>query len=233
MATFLLIPGAGGAAWSWHLVARALQTRQHVAVAVDLPADDDEAGLTDYARTAADAAPEGVRDAVVVGQSMGALTAPLLCQLLPVRLLVLLNPMIASPGESGGEWWQATRQQEALEANARLLGLDPATLEDPRVIFGHDVPAELFAEAGRRMRDQSSRPFADPWPLARWPDVPTRVLVGRQDRFFPPEMQRRLARERLGVAVDEVDGSHSAMLSRPEQVADALDAYARDLAATP
>lgn len=229
MATFLLIPGAGGAAWSWHLVVRELRARSHRAVAVDLPADDDEAGLTAYARAAAAAAPVGASDVIVVGQSMGAFTAPLLCELLPVRLLVLLNPMIPVPGESGGQWWVSTRQQESLEANARLLGLDPVTFDDPGVVFGHDVPSGLFAEAGRRMRDQSARPFADPWPLQSWPDVPTRVLVGREDRFFPLEFQRRLARERLGLDLDEVDGSHSAMLSRPEQVADALHGYVREL----
>ncbi|SOC54305.1 alpha/beta fold hydrolase [Ornithinimicrobium cerasi] len=229
MTTFLLIPGAGGAAWSWHLVARGLHARGHRAVAVDLPADDEEAGLTAYARVAAACAPGGTAPLVVVGQSMGALTAPLLCDLVPVALLVLLNPMIPAPGETGGEWWEVTRQRQAMEAEALRLGLDATTLEDPAVVFGHDVPPELLAEAGRHTPDQSSRPFLDPWPLTAWPDVPTRVLVGRDDRFFPLAFQRRLARDRLGLDVDEVGGSHSAMLSRPDEVAARLDRYAREL----
>jgi pimeloyl-ACP methyl ester carboxylesterase len=64
--------------------------------------------------------------------------------------------------------------------------------------------------------------FAQPWPLAAWPDVPTRFLQGRDDRFFPLEFQRRLARERLGLDVEELPGGHLIALSRPRELADAL-----------
>jgi pimeloyl-ACP methyl ester carboxylesterase len=43
--TFVLIPGAGGAAWYWHRVVPLLQAAGHDAIAVDLPADDPAAGL--------------------------------------------------------------------------------------------------------------------------------------------------------------------------------------------
>ena len=43
--TFILIPGAGGSAWYWHLVAPKLQERGHEAIPVELPAADDRAGL--------------------------------------------------------------------------------------------------------------------------------------------------------------------------------------------
>ena len=32
---------------------------------------------------------------------------------------------------------------------------------------------------------QSDTPFDQPWPLDGWPDVPTRVIVGSEDRLFP------------------------------------------------
>ena len=51
-------------------------------------------------------------------------------------------------------------------------------------------------------------PLDEPWPLAAWPDVPTRVLVGRHDRMFPLDFQRRVARERLGVEAEAVGGGH-------------------------
>lgn len=231
MATFVLIPGAGGSAWSWHLVEHELRARGHVTIAVDLPADDDGAGLDAYVGTAVGAVPEDADDVVVVAQSMGGLTAPLLCTHVPVRLLVLLNAMIPRPGETGGEWWRATGQREAMEAHARTLGLTLAELEDPAMLYGHDVPPDLFAEAGRQERDQSGRPFADPWPLHTWPDVPTRVVTGRDDRMFPRDFQHRLASERLGLTPDDVDGGHLATLSHPEQVAGLLDRYAAELVA--
>ena len=67
--------------------------------------------------------------------------------------------------------------------------------------------------------------MTQPWPLDAWPDVPTRVLVGRDDRLFPAGFQRRVARERLGVEVDEIRGGHLLALSEPELLVERLDAY--------
>ena len=69
---------------------------------------------------------------------------------------------------------------------------------------------------------QSGAPFEEPWPLAAWPDVPTEVLVAREDRFFPAAFQARVARERLGVTPRLLPGGHLVALSRPEELADAL-----------
>jgi pimeloyl-ACP methyl ester carboxylesterase len=59
-----------------------------------------------------------------------------------------------------------------------------------------------------------------------WPDVPTRVLICRDDRLFPTGFLRRVARERLGITPDEIDGGHTPALSRPHELADRLEAYA-------
>ena len=45
MTTYVLIPGAGGDAWYWHLLEPELRGWGHDVVAVDLPAGDDWAGL--------------------------------------------------------------------------------------------------------------------------------------------------------------------------------------------
>ena len=55
MTTFILIPGAGGAAWYWSRVAPLLTAAGHEAIAVDLPADDPAAGLSAYADLVVDA----------------------------------------------------------------------------------------------------------------------------------------------------------------------------------
>ncbi len=70
MARYLLIPGAGGAAWYWHRLAPELHRRGHDVTAVDLPAGDERAGLREYADAVIDAAGPG-GDLVVVAQSMG------------------------------------------------------------------------------------------------------------------------------------------------------------------
>ena len=48
------------------------------------------------------------------------------------------------------------------------------------------------------------------------------MLAGRDDRFFPLDFQRRVARERLGLDVVELPGGHLNALSEPEAVASAL-----------
>jgi len=86
---------------------------------------------------------------------------------------------------------------------------------DPIAVFCHDLTAELAAEAGRHVRDQSQSPFQRPWPLPAWPDIPTRFLACRHDRFFPIEFQRRVVRQRLGIVPDEMDGGHLPALAHP------------------
>lgn len=230
MTTYLLIPGAGGAAWYWHRLVPELRRRGHPAIAVDLPAADDRAGLPEYvdaaARQYADAAADGAGqrdDLVVVGQSMGGLTAPLLCGRLPVTRLVLLNAMIPAPGETGHEWWTNTGQDEARRECDRREGRDPDGPFDPLVYFLHDVPDDITMQALSVETPQSATPFERPWPRDAWPDVPTTVLSSVNDRFFPAEFQARVARQRLGITPETLPGGHLVALSRPEELARALD----------
>ena len=140
--TFILIPGAGGTAWYWSRLAPLLHDAGHDAVAVDLPGDDDGAGLAEYARIVIDAA--GDRDeVVVVAQSLGGFTAPLVLAPLQARSLVFVNAMIPVPGERAGEWWANTRALDARMAAARVGGYGDFDLA---TYFLHDVAPEVVAE---------------------------------------------------------------------------------------
>lgn len=227
MATFALIHGGGDAGWSWHLVAAGLEARGHVAVAPDLPADDDSLTIEDYADAVAEAVGER-RDVVVVGHSFGAFTAPLVAARLPVDALVLLAGMIPVPGEPPERWWDEAGYGAAVEAqSARDGGLTGN--DDPYVSFYNHVPPALAEEALRRERAHPSQTAMEqPWPLAEWPDVPTRFIVCADDRFFPVGFLRSLARERLEVVADEVPGGHCAMLSHPAEIVALLAGYAEE-----
>jgi pimeloyl-ACP methyl ester carboxylesterase len=214
--TFVLIPGAGGAAWYWHRVVAELERRGREAVAVQLPAADESAGLAEYTETVVQVIGDR-RRIVLVAQSMGGFTAPLVCERVPVDLLVLVNAMVPRPGETGHEWWTAT----GWEAEVGDLDFEEA--------FFHDVPADVMEEAQSEEPPQAGTPFDEPWPLGSWPDVPTRFVQGRDDRFFPLAFQRRVVRERLGLELDEVPGGHLAALSRPVELVDALERLARQV----
>ncbi len=219
--TFILVPGAGGDSWYWHRVVPLLVTAGHQAVAVGLPASDDSSGLVEYAEVIESVA-AGHDDVTLVAQSLGGLSAPLVAARRPIRELVLVNAMIPAPGETGGDWWINTDQSAARAVKAERDGRVLRDDFDVVAEFLHDVPQEIVAEALQRGDpQQSDRPFADPWPLVSWPDVPTRVVAGADDRFFPVEFQRRVAAERLGLEVDVLPGGHCLALSQPA----ALSAY--------
>jgi pimeloyl-ACP methyl ester carboxylesterase len=217
VATFVLIHGAGDVGWYWHLVEAGLRARGHDTIAPDLPCEDDSAGLPEYADTVAGAIGERA-DPVVVAQSLGGFVAPLVCDRVAVKLLILVAPMIPAPGEAPADYFAHTRYGE--EARERY--------DDTIALFYQDVPPELADEALGRGRTQSEARLGEPSPLRAWPPVPTRVLIGRDDRLFPTGFLRRVARERLGITPDEIDGGHTPALSRPRELVDRLEAYAAE-----
>jgi pimeloyl-ACP methyl ester carboxylesterase len=230
-ATYVLVPGAGGQAVTWHRLVPELRRRGHDALAVELPAADDSAGLAAYADAVVEAA-AGRGPVVLVAMSMAGFSAPLACDRLPVELLVLLNAMVPRPGETAGDWWADTGQARARAEFAASQGRTPSDPLDVQEEFFHDLPPEavaLLMAAGEPV--QSDTPFGEPWPLDRWPDVPTRFLQGRDDRLFPLAFQRGVVRDRLGIEVDEMPGGHLLALSRPAELADRLEAYRAELLA--
>ncbi|HKE72034.1 MAG TPA: alpha/beta fold hydrolase [Acidimicrobiales bacterium] len=222
MATFVLIHGAGDVGWYWHLVARELEAAGHDVVAPDLPCEDDAAGLPEYTDAVVEAVGDR-RDLVVVGQSLGAFTAVLVCERLPVDTLVFLAPMIPAPHEAPAEHWDNTRYRD--EPRERY--------DDTVELFYQDVPAPLVAEALSRGRGQSEARLGEPAAFDAWPDVPTRVILCRDDHLLPPAFVRRVARERLGITPDEIDGGHTPALSRPGALAAQLLGYLDGATAPP
>ena len=132
MATYVLIHGAGDSAFYWHLLAPELRERGHEVVAMDLPCDDESAGLSEYT----DAVVQAIGDhteLVLVAQSFGAFTAPLVCARVPVELMVLVAGMVPLPGEKGEDWPANTGYEQARRAGCgrprrdrRLLPRRPA-----------------------------------------------------------------------------------------------------------
>ena len=214
MATFVLIHGAGDSSWYWHLVEPELCARGHDVVAPDLPCEDDSAGLWEYADAVVDAIGER-RELVLVAQSFAGFVAPLACERVPVELLVLVAGLVPTSGEAPADWW----------ANTRYEPLRGESSNDVSATFYHDVSPELTREAMKHVRAQSDTPAREPWPLQAWPDVPTRFLLCRDDRLLPADFLRRVVKDRLGIAADEIDGGHCIALSRPRELAERLDTF--------
>jgi pimeloyl-ACP methyl ester carboxylesterase len=224
--TFVLVPGAGGSLWYWHRIAPLLEAAGHTAVPVDLPGDDEGAGLPEYARLVgaaverAAADPDGV---VLVGQSLGGFSVSLVAASgvhRGVRALVLVNAMIPVPGETAGAWWEHVGQDAARVAAAERGGW--STEFDVATYFLHDVPPEVAAAGESHERPEAEAVFTSPCDFTDWPDLPIHVVTGADDRFFPVGLQTRLARERLGVEPHVLPGGHLIALSHPDELASHL-----------
>lgn len=220
MATFVLIHGAGDVGWFWHLVEAELRARGHDVVAPDLPCDDESAGLEEYATTVVDAIGDR-SDLVVVAQSFGGYTAPLVCDRLGARLLVLVAGMVPMPGESAAGMFAATGYEQPVPDSG---GDELDETESMIATFYADVPRDLAIEALSRGREQAQAPWNEPWPLASWPELPIRYLLCRNDRLFPAEWVRSVVSQRLGFMPDEIDSGHCPALSRPRELAEWLEA---------
>lgn len=225
--TFVLIPGAGTDPRVYGATIAALEALGHEGIAPLLPLEDDDAGPSDHARAVLAALPVERGELVVVAQSLGGFAGPLVAAEADAAGLVMLAPMIPAPGETAGEWWGNTGHGEAIgELRERFGPMSEWDREALAHVFFHDIDAETRRDSERFEGAPGRGMFSEPWPLERWPDVPTVVLAPREDRLFPLAFQRRVARERLGLAVEEIDGGHLPMLSRPEELARRLVAVA-------
>lgn len=214
-ASYVLIHGAGDVGWYWHRVEAELRTRGNDVVVMDLPVDDDSAGLAEYTNVVVDAIGKR-RCPILVAQSFGGYVAPLVCDRVAVELLVLVAAMVPAPGETAEAMFEHTGWESAG---------DPS---DTVATFYHDVDPDLAKQAIAHGRRQSDTPSKQPWPLAAWPDVPTRFLLCRNDRMFPAAWLRRVVRERLHLTPDEIDSGHTPALSHPRELADYLERCHRE-----
>ena len=123
------------------------------------------------------------------------------------------------PGETARDWWAHTGALEAQEEAARVGGYGPF---DVATYFLHDVDAEVAAEGEAYQRSEADIVFESVCDFEAWPAIGTRVLAGSDDRFFPVGLQRRVARDRLGVEADVLPGGHLLPLAQPRLVADYL-----------
>ncbi len=202
----------------WDRVVPLLEAARHEAIAVDLPGDDEKAGLSTYAQLVVDAIGPR-RNVVLVAHSLGGFTAPLVCARTPVRMLTFVNAMIPLPGETAGAWWENTGSGPARVAAAQRGHY--AQEFDVATYFLHDVPESVLRAGPQRQREQSRMVFGEPCRF-EWPQIPIHVVASENDRFFPLDFQRRVAKERLGKDVEVLPGGHLVALSNPEGLSQQL-----------
>jgi hypothetical protein len=207
MATFSLVHGAWGGGWLWGPLRAELETRGHVVHAPDLPCEDVDTGVEEYAAAVPPAD-------VVVGYSLGGLTIPFV----EAHTHVFLAALVAG---AVGDWEDVfvpgfgdARVRDEL-GRSYYPDLDDAVRE-------LQIPPE-HAHLAVKLRHQA--PYDAPAAHVGRPAY----IVCTQDAVIRPDWQRRVAQDVLGVAPLELDAGHSPMLERPRELAVLLDSLASRL----
>jgi pimeloyl-ACP methyl ester carboxylesterase len=222
-----LVHGSYHGAWCWDLLRPELERLGHRVITMDLPISDPTLGAADYARVVENAL-DAKDEPILVGHSMAGLVIPLVAANRPVRRLIFLAAFLPSPGRSANEQ-RATEPvdgrvppttAEWIDVGEDVWMVGPKTATE---VFFPDATPAIARWATQRLRPQSYRVMDEPTPLAVWPDVESRSIVCRDDRAINPAWVRAAARERLGVEAVEISGGHSPFLTRPVELALALD----------
>ncbi len=195
--------GAWHGAWAWDALTPKLEAHGHRVVAPDLPCEDVNAGAAEYAQVVIDAL-DGADDAIVVGHSLGGMTVPLV----PARMHVYLCAYVPQPGralvdrgsEAFGPGFADSAIRDELECS---YWPDPAAAARDL-----QYPAESATLAGR-LRRQARKASVEPSPLGAYPDTRRAYIVCSDDYAVPPDWQRAVAREELGVEPIELSSGHS------------------------
>lgn len=225
MSDVLLIHGACHGAWCWDDVSSYLSESGHRPIAVDLPCEDPKSGLAHYADAAIASLPPGSHDLIVVGHSLGALTAAVVAERIKTRRLVFVAGIIGSPGMSLADLATVDAERDQhLGKNAfdfndvRLFRFSRAGAM--RVLF-HDCDPEAAEVAFARLRFQRSlwNEVAD---FQDWRAEEIVSVVCTEDRVVNPSWGRHVSKDRLGVDAVELVGGHSPWLSRPAELANML-----------
>ena len=219
----VLIHGAYTSPWHWHRLVPLLEAGGCEVVVPELPCDDPDAGIERYVAEVETALAGRSAAPVVIGSSLGAVTACVFAARHRVRALITVCGVIPRAGHRVGEDG-ADMTQPAFEA-AVDPNPDGSTTFRPEAaieLVFHDSAPELARDAASRLRRQAARPLTEPCRFEALPDVPRCGIVCSVDRLLRPEWLARVVRERLGVEPTTLDGDHAPMLSRPDRLAQLL-----------
>jgi pimeloyl-ACP methyl ester carboxylesterase len=221
---FALVHGAWHGAWCWERLTGPLRDLGHEVVTPELPSEDSELGLEDYADTIERALGDA-DDVVLVPHSLGGLVGPVVAARRPLRALVYLCALVPEPGLSFGQQLAASTEQVLLFEGGRMVDDQGRSYWGDRDATTSIMYADLDSGdadwAFEHLRSQAQKSQTEPSPAVP-ADLRVESIVGASDRVVSPAWSRRVARERLGVEPVELPSGHFPMITHPDELARAL-----------
>ncbi len=233
VAIFVLIHGSMHGSWCWRDLVPELEKRGHRAIGPDLPCEDSEAGLGDYAAVVEAELPvsAAAERLVFVGHSLGSRTVPIVAEKHAEARMVFLcsAPTALGPVDPEAFSGMVTPEYANADFDQRADGTQRVSKSAAGPLFYHDCGEATAAWACDQLRWQGKKPLTEPSPLSSWPDRRMHMIVARDDRVARPEWLLGEAPKWLeGTSPIVLPGGHSPMLSRPAALAEALVGEALD-----
>lgn len=244
MARFVLVHGAFSGAWIWETLIERLEALGHSAEAFDLPGLGNdrtpvgECTLDAYAARLCDVLRAGLEPAIVVGSSMGGIVATQGAARCPERVAALVYAAAFIPKDGQSLLDLAALPEgtgDQVQANIAISGEPPVAVmavAASRQALYECCAEHVAASAIARQLPQPVAPFATPVsiPPAALDRINKYYVLCTRDRAIQPALQRRMSTENACADVVEIDTDHTPHLSRPNELAAALDRFAAHVA---
>jgi pimeloyl-ACP methyl ester carboxylesterase len=226
----------------WVLQSRYLAHHGHGVLAVDLPAHGRSEGpplatvetIANWIVALLDAA--GVKQATLVGHSMGSLVALDCAARHPARVSRIALLGAAFPMRVSDELLSATRDDEPLAQDMVNLWSHSAYAHYPSNpgpgfwVLGENLRLMQRQKPGVMHVDfKACNDYAAGAERAAQVACPALLILGRRDAMTPARSGRELAKAVKGARVVEIDScGHNSMAEKPDEVLDALNAFLRE-----
>ena len=240
MAGFVLIHGSWHGGWCFDPVAEILRARGHAVLAPTLP------GMGGTAEELAAVTLDGWADfalehcrrlraetggpVVLAGHSRGGLVVSTAAERDPRAMdaLVYICAMMLPAGLSRAEFKKLEGPNPAFDAIISPVHGGVGTVVDPAAagaVFAQASPPDLVAAVLPRLIAEPHGPRSEKLVLTpeRWGSLPRTYVECTQDRTIPIDSQRKMQQFSPGAHVVTLDADHSPYLSRPVELADALE----------
>ncbi len=236
MSTFVIVPGAWDTPATIEPVIEPLGSAGHEVVVVDLPCENADATLEEYADAVRAALPNDLTDVVLVGYSFGGFTASRIAVEHPEVPVVYVAAWIPRDGASvldlfaGGDPFEAGEEAGMAAFGGMILSAGPGVCAlNIDLYIAAAEPGER--DSVRNYLERTQRPQGITVLREKWRgDLPassrrTYVLT-TADTLVPPETQRVMAAS-VGADIVEIDTDHGIFREQPVRLAEILVASSR------